>query len=126
MKQFWIILAIIVAFVPLFWAMVLHFDRMCGEGLISEQTSPDNQYVAALMRRNCGATTRYVFHINLRRARSKYHPTSLDVVFIDGEVYTSSDYSGYHFWWSKLHEFWIGYPQWLMRNWLDVTIDDIF
>jgi Family of unknown function (DUF5412) len=76
MKQFWIILAIVVALVPLFWVMVLHFafDRMCGEELISEQTSPDNQYVAALMRRNCGATTRYVFHKNLRRATSKFHP----------------------------------------------------
>jgi hypothetical protein len=68
MERFWITIAVALPVIPVFWAMLLHFDPPCGGELIEEQRSPDGHYVAAVMERNCGATTRYVEHINLRRA----------------------------------------------------------
>jgi hypothetical protein len=61
--------------------MVLHFDPLCGEEILQEQRSPDGRYVAVSMERNCGATTDYVQHINLRAADPKF---SSD--FFDGTI----------------------------------------
>lgn len=41
--------------------------RLCGERQIAESLSPDQQYVAAVYVRDCGATTAYVTHVNLER-----------------------------------------------------------
>lgn len=40
--------------------------KLCGEELIETVASPDGKYVAAILIRNCGATTDYVSHLNLR------------------------------------------------------------
>ena len=66
MKRFWITIAVALPLIPVFWAMLLHFDPPCGGELIEEHRSPDGHYVAALMERNWGAATRYVEHMNLR------------------------------------------------------------
>ena len=57
---------------------VVHFHPICGEDLILEKASQDGRYVAVLMSRNCGATTPYVAHINLRLASSQFKPDSFD------------------------------------------------
>jgi hypothetical protein len=44
----------------------------CGETTRRSIPSPGNQRVAALLERNCGATTDYVTHVNLRDARQKF------------------------------------------------------
>jgi len=102
----------------------LHFNPMCGEEIGVEKTSPDGLYVAQLMIRNCGATTRYVDHINLRSTASKFRPDFWSGAVYEGEVFTSSDYGGDRFCWSRPHRLSIGYPNLPMRSWRDVTIDD--
>jgi hypothetical protein len=71
-------------------SLVLHFDRLCGEELMSEQTSPDGRHVAALMIRNCGATTDYASHINVRSNGSSFHRGFFDGTITDGEILTAA------------------------------------
>ena len=104
----------------------LHFNPVCGEEIGVEKTSPDGRYVATLMTRNCGATTPYVSHINLRPATSNFRADSFDGVINEGEVFTSSKYSGTRFCWSKADKLSIGYSELSVRNWRDVVIDDDF
>jgi hypothetical protein len=75
---------VIVAAVSLF----LHFNPPCGEDVISEETSPDGRYIAVLFERNCGATTPYVDHINLRLATMKFNTEFFDGTITSGEVFT--------------------------------------
>ena len=105
-----------------------HFDPICGEEMGIEKTSPDGLYVAQVMVRNCGATTQYVGHINLRPATSKFHSDFWSGAIHQGEVFTSAEYSGRgdRFCWSKPHKLSIGYPEHPLQNWRDVTIDDDF
>jgi hypothetical protein len=88
MKRFWISLAVALPVAVLFWIAVMHFDPSCGEEIKGEQRSPDGRYVAVLMERNCGATTRYVEHINLRRTDRKFSSGFLDGTIKDGEIFT--------------------------------------
>ena len=72
----------------------LHFDPMCGEDVIQQQPSPDGRYVAVLMERNCGATTRYVEHINLRRANHEFWRDFIGGTISTGEVFTMENRNG--------------------------------
>jgi hypothetical protein len=94
MKKFWITIAIAVTFIPIFWIALVHFDPLCGEERIEEHGSPDGRYVAALMERNCGATTRYVQHINLKRAGRKFSSGFFDGTIKDGEIFTLENRNG--------------------------------
>lgn len=94
MKRFWITIAIALPLVPVFWAAVIHFSPPCGEEVMGEQHSPDGRYVAVSMKRNCGATTRYVEHINLRRADRKFSSSFFSGTINDGEVFTLEDRNG--------------------------------
>src|ERR1700690_1413447 len=87
MKRFWISLAIALPLGVMFWIAVMHFDPSCGEETKEEQSSPDVRYVAVLMERNCGATTRYVEHITLRRADRKFSSGFLAVTIKDGQIF---------------------------------------
>jgi hypothetical protein len=69
-------------------SLVLHFDPLCGEELMSEQTSPDGRRIAALMIRNCGATTDYASHVNVRSSGSSFHRGFFDGRITDGEILT--------------------------------------
>lgn len=62
--------------------------------MVGERQSPDGRYVAALMERNCGATTRYVEHINLRRADRKFSSGFFDGTIKDGEIFTLENRNG--------------------------------
>ncbi|MGH8454337.1 MAG: DUF5412 family protein [Nevskiales bacterium] len=53
---------------------------LCGEELISESVSPDGKYVAAVYIRNCGATTGYVTHVNVRRHDEEFSADSSGVI----------------------------------------------
>src|SRR5436190_24242578 len=46
-------------------------DLDCGEEVLTQQVSPHNEYVAALMVHNCGATSSFGTHVNLRRSDSE-------------------------------------------------------
>ena len=93
-----------------------------------EKASPDGHYVAVLMSRNCGATTRFVAHINLRLANSRFRANLFDGTIKDGEIWGSSKYSGERFCWSGSKRVEIGYPPddgaKARRTWRDVTIGD--
>jgi len=73
---------------------VLHFSPLCSEEMRDQEPSPDGRYVAASMVRNCGATTSYVTHFNLRTVESSFSPDFFDGVISDGEVATIGDYDG--------------------------------
>ncbi len=107
---------------------VLHFNPLCGEEPIYEETSPGGQYVAATMVRNCGATTSYVTHVNLRSSKSSFKSGFLDGTIKAGEVATVGNYDGkVLFCWLSPRQFNIEYPtpdsERLMKHaWQDVTI----
>jgi hypothetical protein len=107
-------------------SLFLHFNSLCEEETVTEKTSPDGHYVAALMSRNCGATTPFVAHINLRLASSRFRVDFLNGTIKDGEVWGSSSYSGTRFCWSAPHGLEIGYPpedgRPPLRAWHEVTI----
>jgi hypothetical protein len=69
-------------------AAFLHFDPLCGEETIRELPSPDGHYIAVALERNCGATTSYVDHVNVRSANRKLSPDFFDGTIKDGEVFT--------------------------------------
>ncbi len=60
---------------------------LCGDDLKQEVKSPQGGFVAAVFERNCGATTPYFTHLNLRESREKFKANS-DGVIGEGEVYT--------------------------------------
>lgn len=85
------VLLITIGAVPAFLAaiaLILHVYPLCNEDVVFEQTSPDGRYVAATMIRNCGATTQYVSHINVREAREKFRRGFFDGTVKDGEIIT--------------------------------------
>ena len=73
---------------------ILYFDPLCSEEVRSEQTSTDGQYVAASLVRNCGATTDFVAHVNLRPATSKFRPDLFGGTIKEGEIATINHQDG--------------------------------
>jgi hypothetical protein len=59
---------------------------LCDEDLVSESTSPGNQTVAKVFIRNCGATTGYLTHVNLKSTWS-YFNTAWVGTISQGEVF---------------------------------------
>lgn len=59
----------------------------CGESIEHEVLSPDNKYMATVYLRNCGATTDYVTHINIRNTNAVDKPDNQGVITA-GEVFT--------------------------------------
>ena len=106
--------------------LMMHFSPLCGEEVVMEKPSPDGHYVAVLMTRNCGATTPYVAHINLRLASKQLRPDFFFGTIADGQIWWSSKYGGDRFCWSGPRRLEIGYPEeksTLNREpWRDVTI----
>ena len=44
----------------------------CGENKLAEGTSPGNRYVATVFRRGCGATTGFLYHVNIRNSKDSF------------------------------------------------------
>ena len=57
----------------------------CGESIEREAISPDKTHIAVVYLRNCGATTDYVTHLNLRKTNKIDKPNTYGVI-LDGEV----------------------------------------
>lgn len=81
-----VLLPIVVISIAL--AGFLHFSPVCGEEIIRELPSPDRRYSAASLERNCGATTPYVEHVNVRRANRKFSRELFNGTITEGEVFT--------------------------------------
>jgi hypothetical protein len=60
--------------------------RGCTEEKGAEAVSPDGAVSAAVHERNCGATTSFVAHVNLRPSDRQFSPDS-DGVIKDGQVF---------------------------------------
>jgi len=69
--------------------LFVHFLPLCEEEVVSEQTSPDGKYVAVLMTRNCGATTGFVDHVNLKLVGSKLTQNFLTGTIKTDEVFAA-------------------------------------
>ncbi|MEJ7862542.1 MAG: hypothetical protein WKF90_13010 [Pyrinomonadaceae bacterium] len=62
------------------------FLKECSDEHLEKIASPDGKYVAAQFRRGCGATTPFVYHINLRES-SKEFSYNLNGAMYEGEVF---------------------------------------
>ncbi|MGZ3912012.1 MAG: hypothetical protein ACXVBR_18140 [Flavisolibacter sp.] len=62
---------------------------LCGVELLGESKSPDEEYVATIFERNCGATTPFVRVVSLRHVGSEFAPDDDDdwVFTIHGQSY---------------------------------------
>jgi hypothetical protein len=64
----------------------------CSEAMLKESTSPDGKYIANLFQRNCGATTSFTYHVNLRNSSEKisydWHGRATN-----GEIFLISNHS---------------------------------
>ena len=71
---------------------------MCGEEQVAEAYSPNKGYLARAYVRNCGATTGFVTHANLR-SRWSWFGTSWKGTIDDGEVFDNACRSKVNFVW---------------------------
>lgn len=62
----------------------------CGEDKLTEVSSPGNKYVAVTFRRNCGATTGFLYHVNIRRSTSSFS-SDMRGVIEDGQVFLTRE-----------------------------------
>jgi len=76
------------------------FKDLCGEEITSEIISPDGRYVAAVFVRNCGATTSYATHVNLRRFTGTFR-TNWSGTITDGEVFVTHSGPGFPILWEN-------------------------
>jgi hypothetical protein len=58
----------------------------CGEDLVASAPSPDRKHVAAVFVRNCGATTSFATHVNLRASSHSFAATPHGTI-TEGEVF---------------------------------------
>ena len=87
MKKLLIVIVVIVPILAVFWIGSRVLGSTCGEQVVSEETSPDGRYVAVWMRRNCGATTAFADHINMRMADQKFQASYWDGTMKKNEVF---------------------------------------
>ena len=71
---------------------------MCGEEDAGEAYSPDGRYLAKVFIRDCGATTGWLTHVNLRR-RWSYFNTTWAGTIPEGQVFSNDC-------WSKVNLVW--------------------
>ena len=128
MRRFLIVAVAAIAIFVGAGALFFHFDPLCGEEMATEQTAPDGRYAAAWMIRNCGATTSYVNHVNLRLADSAFHADFFNGTITDGEILSGGKYTGrIRFCWAGARRLNIEYPEperesLKQRAWRDVEI----
>ena len=67
------------------------FFRECSDQSLADVKSPDGRYVATLFARNCGATTSYLFHVNLRTDSKEFTPDFSGNIK-EGEVFGIDSY----------------------------------
>src|SRR5687767_8643943 len=53
---------------------------MCGEDKLAEAISPGNTYVVTVFRRGCGATSGFLYHVNLRTSTGSFSPDTKGII----------------------------------------------
>jgi hypothetical protein len=79
----------IIVFVGLLFSLSCSTLKECNEIKLAESKSPDDNFVAAVFVRNCGATTPYVYHVNLRSSSSRFRE-NVNGTLTKGEVYRAA------------------------------------
>lgn len=103
------------------------FFAECSEQNLADVKSPDGKYVASLFARNCGATTSYLFHVNLRADSDKFSP-DLSGNIKEGEIFGIDGYKVLMEWTSpttlviNCTECPADQPVNLERTWKDINI----
>ncbi len=64
--------------------------NVCGEDKLTEATSPNKLYEASVFRRGCGASSGFLYHVNLRATASSYS-TDYRGVNEDGQVFLTRE-----------------------------------
>lgn len=67
-------------------AMTMAACGLCEEKPVTAVNSPGGDYVAAVYRRNCGATTGLLYHVNMRKKWSWFSSDHRGVIE-DGQVF---------------------------------------
>jgi hypothetical protein len=83
---------------------------ICDEDRISEAHSPDGKYLARAYIRDCGATTGFLTHVNLRSGWGWFNPDWVGTVK-NGQVFANSCWSKVSFIWKDNSNLEIQYEQ---------------
>ena len=68
-------------------AVTIALNPACESTVLSEQKSPNEDFVFWVFRRDCGATTSYAYGLSIRRAGDEFDQSTRDEVFImEGDV----------------------------------------
>ena len=93
MKRVWKGLAVVVvagticAAVAKQIAIMIALNPACESTILSDQKSPNEDFVFCVFRRDCGATTSYAYGLSIRRAGDEFDQSARDEVFImEGDV----------------------------------------
>jgi hypothetical protein len=62
----------------------------CGEEKLADTSSPGNKYVATVFRRGCGATTGFLFHVNIRNFNGAFSADHRGVIE-DGQIFLTRE-----------------------------------
>jgi hypothetical protein len=85
---------------------------VCDEDVLAERSSPDNQFKAVLIRRNCGATASFMDHISLSPAPARLRRHLLTGVIDQGDVFRleRSHEGKVNFMWASPRKLRVEYP----------------
>jgi hypothetical protein len=93
MKRVWkglavaVVAGVICLVVAWMTAVTIALNPACKSIILSEQKSPNEDFVFWVFRRDCGATTAYAYGLSIRRAGDEFDPEARDEVFImEGDV----------------------------------------
>jgi hypothetical protein len=60
------------------------------EDKLGETTSPGSRYVSTVFRRGCGATTGFLYHVNIRNSNASFSADTRGVIE-DGQVFLTHE-----------------------------------
>jgi hypothetical protein len=78
------------AMILLLAALLLDGCGACGEDKLAETGSPGYRYVATIFRRGCGATTGFLYHVNIRNANGSFSADSRGAIE-DGQIFLTRE-----------------------------------
>jgi hypothetical protein len=78
------------AMILLLAALLLDGCGACGEDKLAETGSPGNRYVATTFRRGCGATTGFLYHVNIRIANGSFSADSRGAIE-EGQIFLTRE-----------------------------------
>ena len=71
-------------------ALLLGGCGVCGEDRLAETSSPGNKYVATVFRRGCGATSGFLYHVNIRSSSGSFTADHRGAIE-DGQIFLTRE-----------------------------------